>query len=55
MADESNRTASGHKIASQGEWRAARLALLEQEKELTRRADEVARQRAASRWASTMR
>ena len=27
MADQSTRTASGHRIASQGEWRAARLAL----------------------------
>ena len=33
-----------------GEWRAARLALLEQEKELTKRSDELARQRAALPW-----
>ncbi len=50
MADESTRTASGHPIASRGEWRAARLALLEQEKELTKRSDELARQRAALPW-----
>jgi predicted dithiol-disulfide oxidoreductase (DUF899 family) len=50
MADESTRTASGHPIAGPGEWRAARLALLEQEKELTKRSDELARQRAALPW-----
>src|SRR6202035_2803959 len=50
MADQSTRTASGHGIASRGEWRAARLALLEQEKELTKRSDELARQRAALPW-----
>src|ERR1700722_19734765 len=50
MADESTRTTSGHRIASRGEWRAERLALLEQEKELTKRNDELARQRAALPW-----
>ena len=50
MADESTRTASGHPIVGRGEWRAARLELLEQEKELTRRSDELARQRAALPW-----
>ena len=35
---------------ARGEWRAARLALLEQEKELTKRSDELARQRAALPW-----
>jgi len=44
------RTTSGHRIASREEWLAARLALLEQEKELTRRSDELARQRAALPW-----
>ena len=43
-------TTSGHPIASPQEWRAARLALLEQEKELTRHSDELARQRAALPW-----
>lgn len=37
-------------IASRDEWLAARLALLEQEKELTRRSDELARQRQALPW-----
>ena len=50
MSEESARSASGHRIASTGEWRAARLALLDQEKELTRRSDELARQRAALPW-----
>jgi predicted dithiol-disulfide oxidoreductase (DUF899 family) len=50
MQDESARTTSGHQVASRGEWLAARLALLEQEKELTRRSDELARQRAALPW-----
>ena len=44
------RTTSGHQIASREEWLAARLALLEQEKELTKRSDELARQRAALPW-----
>ena len=43
-------TTGGHPIASPQEWRAARLALLEQEKELTRQSDELARQRAALPW-----
>jgi predicted dithiol-disulfide oxidoreductase (DUF899 family) len=50
MKGESERTAGGHRIASREEWLAARLALLEQEKELTRRSDELARQRAALPW-----
>jgi len=45
-----NETKSGHPLASPQQWRAARLALLEQEKELTRHSDEVARQRAALPW-----
>jgi predicted dithiol-disulfide oxidoreductase (DUF899 family) len=44
------RTTDGHQIASREEWLAARLPLLEQEKELTRRSDELARQRAALPW-----
>lgn len=39
-----------HQIASREEWLAARLNLLEQEKELTRRSDELARQRQALPW-----
>ena len=34
-----------HMTATREEWLAARLALLEQEKELTRRSDELARQK----------
>jgi predicted dithiol-disulfide oxidoreductase (DUF899 family) len=36
---------AGHKIGTREEWLAARLELLAAEKALTRRADEVARQR----------
>jgi predicted dithiol-disulfide oxidoreductase (DUF899 family) len=39
-----------HKIGSQEEWLAARLALLKEEKELTRRSDELARQRQELPW-----
>ena len=39
-----------HPTATQEEWRAARLALLEGEKDLTRRSDEVARQRRELPW-----
>src|SRR6185295_14374388 len=39
-----------HQIASREEWRAARLGLLKQEKELTRRSDELARQRQELPW-----
>ena len=39
-----------HRIASREEWLAERLELLEKEKELTRRSDEVARQRQALSW-----
>jgi len=34
-----------HKVVSRDEWLATRLALLEAEKELTRRSDELARQK----------
>jgi len=39
-----------HKIATRQEWLAARLKLLKAEKELTRRSDELARQRQALPW-----
>jgi predicted dithiol-disulfide oxidoreductase (DUF899 family) len=39
-----------HQIASRNEWLTARLALLRAEKELTRRSDELARQRQALPW-----
>jgi predicted dithiol-disulfide oxidoreductase (DUF899 family) len=39
-----------HKIASRKEWLAARLGLLKDEKELTRRSDELARQRQELPW-----
>ncbi len=43
-------TTSGHPIASREDWLEARRALLEQEKELTRRSDELTLQRAALPW-----
>jgi predicted dithiol-disulfide oxidoreductase (DUF899 family) len=39
-----------HKVGTPGEWRAARLDLLKAEKDLTRRSDEVARQRQQLPW-----
>jgi predicted dithiol-disulfide oxidoreductase (DUF899 family) len=39
-----------HKTGTRDEWRAARLELLEAEKDLTRRSDEVARLRQALPW-----
>jgi predicted dithiol-disulfide oxidoreductase (DUF899 family) len=39
-----------HKIASQKEWMSARLALLKEEKELTRRSDELAKRRQELPW-----
>ena len=39
-----------HQIVSREEWLAARLALLEEEKELTRRSDELARRRQELPW-----
>jgi predicted dithiol-disulfide oxidoreductase (DUF899 family) len=41
---------TGHKTGTREEWLAARLELLEAEKELTRRSDEVARQRRELPW-----
>lgn len=43
-------TNSSHPIASREEWRLKRLQLLKAEKELTRRSDELARQRQALPW-----
>jgi predicted dithiol-disulfide oxidoreductase (DUF899 family) len=39
-----------HQIVSREEWLAARIALLEEEKELTRRSDELARKRQELPW-----
>lgn len=39
-----------HEIGTRGQWLAARLALLEEEKALTRRSDELARRRQALPW-----
>ncbi len=41
---------SGHKIVSREEWLAARIDLLDAEKELTRRSDELARRRQELPW-----
>ena len=43
-------TMTSHTTGTRDEWLAARLALLESEKELTRRSDEVARQRQELPW-----
>ena len=40
-----------HKVGTREEWEAAREALLEREKELTRRGDELAREREQLPWA----
>ena len=39
-----------HQIASREEWLAARLGLLKEEKEFTRRSDELARRRQELPW-----
>src|SRR3954470_6175176 len=39
-----------HKTGTREEWRAARMQLLEAEKELTRRSDDLARQRQQLPW-----
>jgi predicted dithiol-disulfide oxidoreductase (DUF899 family) len=44
------KTTNTHKIGTRGEWLAARLKLLKAEKELTRRGDELARQRQELPW-----
>lgn len=41
---------TGHKMGTREEWLAARLELLEAEKDLTRRSDELARQRRELPW-----
>ena len=41
---------TGHKTGTREEWLAARLELLDAEKELTRRGDEVSRQRRELPW-----
>ena len=43
-------TTTAHLTGTREEWLAARLALLEREKELTRRSDELARERQALPW-----
>lgn len=45
-----NATELGHTVAGRDEWRKARLAHLEAEKEFTRRRDEVSRQRRELPW-----
>ena len=47
---EEKRTMTTHTSGTRKEWVAARLALLEAEKELTRRSDEVARRRQELPW-----
>jgi predicted dithiol-disulfide oxidoreductase (DUF899 family) len=47
---EGGKTVSEHKIGTREEWLAARTALLEREKELTRRSDELARERQELPW-----
>ena len=44
------RQTTSHKTATREEWLKARLALLDAEKDLTRRSDELARQRQALPW-----
>ena len=50
---------TGHKTGTREEWLAARLGLLKEEKELTRRSDELARRRqdefARSAWHERVR
>ena len=41
---------AGHRIGTQDEWQAERNALLDEEKELTRRSDELARKRRELPW-----
>ena len=50
MNNEAIAAVRGHTIASREEWLAERIRLLREEKELTRRSDEVARQRQALPW-----
>ncbi len=50
VMSEPKGTKHQHKIVSKEEWTAARIRLLKEEKELTRRSDEVARRRQALPW-----
>jgi predicted dithiol-disulfide oxidoreductase (DUF899 family) len=50
MSNSATKSESGHVVASRENWLAARRALLDQEKEYTRRGDELARQRQALPW-----
>lgn len=50
MNTTATKSESGHSIASREEWLAARLALLKEERELTRRSDELARKRQQLPW-----
>ena len=50
MAERRRKTKIGHKIGTREEWLAARLKLLKEEKELTRRSDELARRRQELPW-----
>src|SRR5262245_48188733 len=50
MATNGETTMTTHTIGTRKEWMTARLELLEAEKELTRRSDEVARQRQELPW-----
>ena len=50
MPDSVTTTQPDHATGTRDEWLAARLKLLEAEKELTRRSDEVARQRQELPW-----
>ncbi|MGO8705692.1 MAG: DUF899 domain-containing protein [Candidatus Brocadiia bacterium] len=50
MAERRRKTKIGHKIGTREEWLAARLKLLKEEKALTRRSDELARQRQELPW-----
>ncbi len=50
MARKTNGTLKGHPVVSREEWLAARTAFLAKEKELTRRGDELSRERRALPW-----
>jgi predicted dithiol-disulfide oxidoreductase (DUF899 family) len=50
MSNNAMKSVPGRKIGSREEWLAARLALLKEEKELTRRSDQLARRRQELPW-----
>jgi len=50
MAQQAVSTLAKHRVGTRDEWRAARLVLLDAEKELTRRSDAVAEQRQQLPW-----